>query len=96
MKDPRSIVIRPVVTEKANRLREEENKYCFQVAPWANKIEIKRAVEELFRVKVTRVTTQNQRGKVRRLGRFEGKRPDWKKAVCTLREGDRIEVFEGT
>ncbi len=96
MRDPRSIVIRPIITEKANRLREEENKYTFQVARGANKIEIGRAVEELFKVKVTKVTTQSQKGKVRRLGRFEGKRPDWKKAICTLREGDRIEIFEGT
>ena len=96
MKDPRDIIVSPIITEKATRLRDEENKYSFRVARKANKIEIKRAVEELFKVKVIRVTTQNLQGKVRRLGRFEGRRPDWKKAICTLKEGDRIEVFEGT
>ncbi len=96
MKDPRDIIVSPIITEKATGLRDKENKYSFHVARKANKIEIKRAVEELFKVKVIRVTTQNLKGKVRRLGRFEGRRPDWKKAICTLREGDRIEVFEGT
>lgn len=95
MRDPREIIKRPVVTEKTTRLMNEENKYTFVVALDAEKVEIKRAIEELFKVKVLDVTTCRVKGKVRRMGRFVGKRPDWKKAVVTLREGDRIEVFEG-
>ncbi|MFQ5906977.1 MAG: 50S ribosomal protein L23 [bacterium] len=96
MKDPRDIILRPLLTEKAVGLRETENKYCFEVSRGANKIEIKSAVEELFKVKVLSVRVLNSRGKKRRMGRFEGKRPDWRKAICKLREGDSIEVFEGT
>jgi large subunit ribosomal protein L23 len=96
MKDPRDIVRRPLLTEKAVGIREKENKYCFEVSPGANRIEIKAAVEELFKVKVLSVRVMNCRGKKRRMGRFEGKRSDWRKAICKLREGDKIEVFEGT
>jgi len=94
MRDPRDVVIRPIITEKSTALR-EHNCYVFQVAPWANKIEIKKAVEELYKVTVLKVRTVNVRGKKKRLGRFEGKKPDWKKAICTLKEGDTIEFFEG-
>ena len=96
MRDPRLVVKRPVLTEKAVGLREKENKYCFEVSRDANRIEIKSAVEELFKVKVLSVRVINCRGKKRRMGRFEGKRADWRKAICKLREGDKIEVFEGT
>lgn len=95
MKDPRDIVKRPLLTEKAVGMREKENKYCFEVSRDANRIEIKSAVEELFKVKVLSVRVMNRRGKKRRMGRYEGKRPDARKAICKLREGDKIEIFEG-
>ena len=95
MKNPRSIVFCPIVTEKAVHLKDSANKYTFRVATWANKIEIKQAIEQLFKVKVLMVTTQNRKGKPKRLGRFEGKREAWKKTICTLKEGDKIEIFEG-
>lgn len=94
MRDPRSIILRPLVTEKGSKLREVGNKYLFSVAPDANRIEIKRAVEEIFRVKVKSVRTIVMHGKVKRMGIFAGKRPDWKKAVVTLAEGQSIDLFE--
>jgi large subunit ribosomal protein L23 len=96
MKSARQIVIRPLITEKTTHLRDEANQYAFQVHIRANKIEIRRAVEETFDVKVENVRTSWMHGKVKQLGRFRGKRPDWKKAVVTLRQGDTIEFFEGT
>ncbi|ACL68880.1 50S ribosomal protein L23 [Halothermothrix orenii] len=95
MKDPRDIIIEPIVTEQSMDLIEENNTYTFKVAKDANKIEIKKAVEEIFNVDVIKVNTINVRGKKRRLGWHEGKRPDWKKAMVRLSEGDRIEIFEG-
>ena len=94
MKEPRSIILRPLVTEKGSRLREAGNKYLFSVAKDANRIEIKRAVEEIFNVKVKSVKTLVMHGKVKRMGMFEGKQPDWKKAVVTLDEGHSINLFE--
>ena len=94
MKNARSIIIRPLVTEKGSQMREAENKYLFSVAPTANKIEIKRAVEEIFNVKVKSVKTATVHGKVKRLGVYQGKRPDWKKAVVTLEAGQTIDLFE--
>ncbi|NMD43342.1 MAG: 50S ribosomal protein L23 [Firmicutes bacterium] len=96
MKDPRDIIVRPVITEKSMQLL-EENKYTFVVAREANKIEIKRALEEIFAVKVKAVNTANFRGKKKRLGRFPyGYKPRWKKAIITLAEGSKsIELFEG-
>lgn len=94
MKDARSIIIKPLVTEKGSQIREAENKYVFSVAVNANKIEIKRAVEDIFNVKVKSVKTATVHGKVKRLGVFEGKRPDWKKAVVTLEPGQAIDLFE--
>jgi large subunit ribosomal protein L23 len=94
LRDARSIILRPLVTEKGSRLRETGNKYLFSVAPVANRVEIKRAVEEIFNVKVKSVKTLVVRGKVKRMGAFEGKRPDWKKAVVTLEEGHSIDLFE--
>lgn len=94
MRDPRSIILRPLVTEKGSRLREIGNKYLFSVAPDANRIEVKRAVQEIFHVKVKSVKTIVMHGKVKRMGVFEGKRPDWKKAVVTLEEGQSIDLFE--
>jgi len=95
MKDPYSVVIRPLVTEKTIGST-AHNKYTFQVDPNANKIEIGQAVQQIFNVKVEKVNTLRVRGKTRRLGRFpEGRKPSWKKAVVTLKPGDRIEIFEG-
>ncbi|HET9955971.1 MAG TPA: 50S ribosomal protein L23 [Polyangiaceae bacterium] len=91
---PEHIIKRPIaLTEKASRLK-EQNKVVFEVAPQANKIEIRNAVETLFSVKVTEVNTLIQRGKVKRMGRDEAKRRNWKKAVVTLREGDDIQFFD--
>ena len=94
MKNPRRIIKVPLVSEKGTNMRVNENKYVFKVAKEANKLEIKRAVEELFKVKVEDVTTMMMHGKPKRLGRFEGRRPDWKKAVVRLKKGETIELFE--
>ena len=91
---PADVIKRPIaLTEKAAGLR-EEHKVVFEVALTANKIEIRRAVETLFKVKVTDVNTLVQRGKPRRLGRIESKRPNWKKAIVTLAEGSDIQFFD--
>ena len=95
MRDPRQIIIRPVVTERSTELADDRGKYTFIVHPSANKIEIKNAVQSLFEVKVKDVHTANFRGKVRRVGRSEGKKAAYKKAVVTLAEGERIDVYEG-
>lgn len=92
--DARDVLIRPLVTEKSTQLM-GDNQYAFRVALTANKYQIRDAVEKIFKVKVTNVNTIRMRGKKARMGRFEGKRPDWKKAIVTLAEGDRIEIFEG-
>lgn len=93
MRNPEDVIIAPIVTEKSYRLANEENKYTFRVHPDANKIEIKNAVEKLFNVKVVKVNTINMKPKRKRLGKFEGKTRRWKKAIVTLKEGDRIEFF---
>jgi large subunit ribosomal protein L23 len=91
------IVKRPILlTEKASRLREDTNQYMFEVAGTANKIQIKRAIEQLFGVKVTSVNTLNQRGKFRRMGRGHGKLPNWKKAIVTLAQGASISFYAET
>jgi large subunit ribosomal protein L23 len=95
MKGPHQTVLKPLLTEKGTRLKEEGNQYLFQVAKTANKIEIKQAIEQLFKVTVLDVRTARVRGKVKRLGRFQGRRPDWKKAIATLKAGDVIELYEG-
>ncbi len=94
-KDVRDIIRCPLVTEKSTQANEETNKVTFVVRRDANKIEIKRAVEEVFGVSVLGVRTLNNRGKKKRVGAREGRKPDWKKAVVSLREGDRIDLFEG-
>ena len=94
MKPSRRVIRRPIITERATQLQESENKYVFEVDRAANKIEIKRAVEKLFEVDVVKVNTTGVHGKVKRLGRFVGRRPDWKKAVVTLAGGQSIEYFE--
>ena len=94
MKDPRRIIKVPLVSEKGTGMRMNENKYVFKVDKKANKLEIKRAIEEIFKVKVEDVSTMIMHGKPKRLGRFEGRRPDWKKAVVRLKKGETIELFE--
>lgn len=95
MKEAQKIVRRPLVTEKSTQQKEERRQYAFEVTRDANKVEIQHAVEQLFKVKVLRVRTCNVLGKMKRMGRKYGKRPDWKKAIVTLKEGDRIDFFEG-
>jgi large subunit ribosomal protein L23 len=108
MRDAQSIIKRPLLTEKSSRLREtggaaerhaEGDTYAqqvvFEVARDANKIEIRGAVQSLFKVTVTSVRTLVVRGKQKRVGRFAGRRPSWKKALVTLKPGDNIEFFEG-
>ena len=91
----RQVIQRPLITEKSTIERELENVVTFAVDPRANKLEIKRAVENLFDVKVVEVRTSRVKGKPRRMGRFAGYRASWKKARVKLREGDNIEFFEG-
>ena len=89
-------VVRPNVTEKTSIARQDRGEYVFEVAPDASKPAIRQAIEQLFGVKVTGVWTSNQRGKLRRVGKSAGRRPNWKKAIVTLQEGDTIEgIFEG-
>jgi len=95
MKEAQKIIRRPLITEKSTQQKEENHQYVFEVHRNANKIEIQSAVEHLFKVKVLQVRTSNVMGKIKRLGRRYGKRPDWKKAIITLKEGDRIDFFEG-
>ena len=87
------IIRRPLVTEKSTILREEENVLAFEVAGSANKIQVKQAVEELFKVKVEEVRLFNVRGKMKRMGRFVGKRRDWRKAYVRLKEGEKAPEF---
>ncbi len=89
-----SIIISPLVTEKATLLREKYNKYCFVTRTDVNRSEIKKAVEETLKVKVENVHIINMLGKEKRMNRFIGKRPDWKKAVVTLKAGEKLSIFE--
>lgn len=88
------IIIRPLMTEKSTLLREEENKVCFVVRRNANRKTILQAVEETMNVKVKQVNVLNMVGKTKRMNRFVGKRADWKKAIVTLEEGEKIDFFE--
>jgi large subunit ribosomal protein L23 len=89
------IVRRPIITEKTNIQKEVANQVTFEVDPRANRIEVQRAIEKIFNVKVARTRTMHVRGKVKRRGRILGKRRNWKKAIVTLMPGERIEFFEG-
>ncbi|MBP7899333.1 MAG: 50S ribosomal protein L23 [Candidatus Syntrophosphaera sp.] len=91
---PRNIIISPIITEKSEKLARDNNMYTFKVSINANKIEIKKAIEKIFSVKVLDVNTIRMLGKPKSLGKYNGKRPDWKKALVTLREGDKIADFE--
>jgi len=88
-------IVRPLITEKTSAAYQTRGEYTFEVHSDASKPQIRAAIEQLFGVKVTGVWTMNVRGKERRMGRTTGRRPNWKKAIVTLREGDTIEIFEG-
>lgn len=92
---PQDILIRPLITEESSILQAEQNKYTFEVDPASTKIDIRRAVEEMFDVSVKSVRTMNVLGKDRRVGRRTGRRPDWKKAIVTLHEGEALDLYEG-
>ena len=89
------VVVRPVITEKSSAAYQERGEYTFQVHPDASKPQIREAIESLFGVKVTGVWTSNVRGKEKRMGQTVGRRPNWKKAIVTLRDGDSITIFKG-
>ena len=92
--EARDILIRPIVTETSTALM-EQGKYTFRVPLAATKIQIRQAVEQIFKVKVQAVNTMRYEGKLKRMGRTQGRRSDWKKAVVTLKPGEAIELFEG-
>jgi large subunit ribosomal protein L23 len=94
MVSPYQIIKKPIITEKGSILREKNNKYVFEVDMRANKIEIKKAIEKIFGVKVIKVNTLIQHGKPRRVRLVPGRRSDFKKAIVTLKEGDIIPLFE--
>jgi large subunit ribosomal protein L23 len=93
MRNPHDVLIKPVVSEKSTGLM-EQNKYTFEVDKNANKIEIKYAVETAFKVNVTDVKTMRVPGKLKRQGRSQGLTPEWKKAIVTIKEGQRLPIFE--
>ena len=92
---PQELIRRPLITEKATRMKEASNTICFEVARSANKIEVRRAVETLFGVKVLDVRVANRQGKWKRMGRFVGQRKAWKKAYVRLAPDAKLEFFEG-
>ena len=95
MRTSRQVVVRPLMTEKSMRMKDERNAVAFQVLPDASKVEIRQAVEAIFNVKVSAVRTANVEGKLKRMGRHQGRRPSWKKAVVTLAPGHKIELVGG-
>jgi large subunit ribosomal protein L23 len=95
MRDPRSVILRPVVTERSTLLQDDMRTYTFIVAKDANKLEVRNAVQSLFSVRVESVRTANYQGKWRRVGRSVGRKAAYKKAVVRLAEGDSIDVYEG-
>ena len=88
-------IVRPLITEKSSAAYQARGEYTFEVHPDATKPQIRTAIEQLFGVKVVGVWTMNVRGKEKRMGKNVGRRPNWKKAIVTLRDGDTIEIFEG-
>ncbi|MFH1283905.1 MAG: 50S ribosomal protein L23 [bacterium] len=92
--DAYDIIEKTVISERTSLLREQGNKYVFKVSIKANKNEIRKAVEELFKVDVIKVNTSIMSGKRRRMGKYEGIRPDWKKAIVTVKEGQEIKAIE--
>jgi len=95
MKDTYRVLRRPLITEKSNEMKESLNQIAFEVDKRANKIEIKKAVMKIFNVHVVKVRTFSVLGKKKKVGKSQGRKPDWKKAVVTLKAGDRIDFFEG-
>lgn len=95
MKSNKPILRRPIITEKATWMKENSNKYVFEVDKNCNKIEIQKAIEDQFNVDVIDVHTYSTHGKIRTRGKFAGRKPDWKRAIVQLKEGDTIEFFEG-
>jgi len=95
MSDPRAILLKPIMTEKSMRQKEELNTVTFRVRPDANKVEIRSAVESVFNVKVSAVRTASFEGKLKRMGRHQGRRANWKKAIVTLAPGHKIDLVEG-
>lgn len=93
--NPYDIIKRPIITEKTNIQKEDSNQISFEVDKRANRVEISRAVEKIFSVKVAKTRTAHVQGKIKRRGRILGKRKDWKKAIVTLMPGERIDFFEG-
>jgi len=92
--NPHDVLIRPLLTEKITSIRETKNAIAFAVDGKATKIDVKRAVEKVFQVKVDSVNVQNVLGKRKRQGRYLGKRADWRKAIVTLKEGEKIDLYE--
>ena len=92
--NPHDVLKKPLLTEKITALREMKNSVAFSVDGRATKVDVRRAVEKVFQVKVTTVNILNVKGKRKRQGRFVGKRPDWRKAIITLKEGEKIELYE--
>ena len=88
------VLISPILSEKSVRIKDTENRYTFKVNPKANKSEIKKAIETLFKVKVTAVRTANQSGKLHKVGRHEGYRSDWKKAMVSVKAGQKIDMTD--
>jgi large subunit ribosomal protein L23 len=95
MKGPRDVIRAPLISEKGSLLAENTHQVLFKVRPEANKVEVRQAVETLFKVKVVKVRMARYLGKIRRIGRHMGRRPEWKKAYVTLKEGDKIDFFGG-
>jgi large subunit ribosomal protein L23 len=95
MRTPREIIVRPLMTEKSMQQKEAHNTVTFRVHPDANKVEIRAAVEQVFNVKVSDVRTASFEGKLKRMGRHQGRRADWKKAIVTLAPGHKIDLVEG-
>jgi large subunit ribosomal protein L23 len=95
MKSEFDIVLRPIISEKADWQRDEENTYAFEVHAKANKFEIKGAIQRIYKVSVLDVRTSVVRGKIKRVGRTFGRKRSWKKAYVTLKEGQTIELFQG-
>ena len=89
------IIRNPRITEKGTRIKEKSNVLTFEVKKSANKVQVKKAIEGIFKVKVLDVTTINYPGKIKRLGQRSGRRSDWKKAYVTLKPGEKIDMFEG-
>jgi large subunit ribosomal protein L23 len=94
-RDPRNVLVKPLMTEKSMQRKEELNAVTFKVSIDANKVEIRQAVEKVFNVKVATVRTASHEGKWKRMGKHEGRRPAWKKAIVTLAAGHKIDLVEG-